>query len=62
MPGAQGLADAFQMMRLPFESPEARRLNKDIFETMYFAALDASCELAELHGPYPSYPGTLIDR
>lgn len=40
--GVQGLADAFMLMRLPFESPEARRLNADIFETLYFAACEAS--------------------
>jgi len=45
--GVQGLADAFAKMRLPFESPQAMQLNKDIFETMYFAALQASNELAQ---------------
>ena len=54
--GVQGLADAFQLMKLPFDSPEARRLNIDIFETIYYAALDASCELAEKKGVYESYP------
>ena len=44
--GVQGLADAFMMMRLPFESETAQRLNLDIFETIYFAACEASCELA----------------
>merc|ERR1712117_700861 len=56
--GVQGLADAFLMMRLPFESEGARTLNKDIFETIYFAALDASCELAVLEGPYESFQGS----
>lgn len=56
--GVQGLADAFLMMKLPFESEEARRLNEDIFETIYFAACEASCELAELSGPYETYPGS----
>ena len=56
--GVQGLADAFQLMKLPFDSPEARRLNVDIFETIYFAALDASCELAALKGTYESYPSS----
>merc|ERR1719263_2486450 len=46
------------MMRLPFESEGARRLNEDIFETIYFAAVEASCELAERHGPYETYPGS----
>merc|ERR1719440_360894 len=56
--GVQGLADAFLMMKLPFESEPARRLNEDIFETIYFAACEASCELAELHGPYETYAGS----
>merc|ERR1712165_660633 len=46
------------MMRLPFESEGARRLNTEIFETIYFAALDASCELAVLEGPYESFQGS----
>merc|ERR1711879_887509 len=44
--GVQGLADAFLIMRLPFECEAAKRLNEDIFETIYFAACEASCELA----------------
>ena len=44
--GVQGLADAFMMMRRPFESETAQRLNLDIFETIYFAACEASCALA----------------
>merc|ERR1712038_1068295 len=56
--GVQGLADAFLMMRLPFESERARSLNKDIFETIYFAALETSCELAALEGPYESFEGS----
>ncbi|CAE7474931.1 RNR1, partial [Symbiodinium pilosum] len=56
--GVQGLADAFLMMKLPFESDEARRLNEDIFETIYFAACEASCELAELSGPYETFAGS----
>merc|ERR1712139_218950 len=55
--GVQGLADAFLLMRLPFESDAAKKLNEDIFETIYFAACEASCELAELKGPYESYEG-----
>ena len=54
--GVQGLADAFQLMKLPFDSPEARRLNVDIFETIYYAALTASCEIAEVKGTYETYP------
>lgn len=54
--GVQGLADAFIAMRYPFDSVEASELNKEIFETIYFAALEASCDLAKEAGePYPSY-------
>jgi ribonucleoside-diphosphate reductase subunit M1 len=53
--GVQGLADVFQLMKLPFDSPEARKLNVDIFETIYYAALEASNELAEKDGVYSSY-------
>jgi len=56
--GVQGLADAFMLMRLPFESEPAKQLNKDVFETMYFAACEASCELAEINGPYETYKGS----
>lgn len=56
--GVQGLADAFIMMRFPFDSPEARKLNKDIFETIYFAALTESCLMAQEQGKYESYEGS----
>lgn len=56
--GVQGLADAFAMLKLPFDSPEAARLNKDIFETIYYGACKASCELAAEDGHYQSYPGS----
>jgi len=56
--GVQGLADAFMMMRLPFESDAAKKLNEDIFETIYFAACEASCELAERDGAYETYAGS----
>jgi len=56
--GVQGLADAFQMMKLPFESETARQLNKDIFETIYFGACEASMELAEAQGAYETYEGS----
>merc|ERR1712165_402612 len=46
------------MMRLPFESEGARRLNTEIFETIYFAACEASCELAVLEGPYETFQGS----
>lgn len=56
--GVQGLADAFILMRHPFDSPEAKQLNKDIFETIYFAALTESCAMAQQDGHYESYPGS----
>ena len=56
--GVQGLADAFLLMRLPFDSEAARTLNKQIFETIYFAALEKSVDLAKLKGPYASYIGS----
>jgi len=56
--GVQGLADAFMMLRLPFESEEAKKLNEDIFETIYFAACEASCELAEQEGAYETFEGS----
>merc|ERR1712032_1788466 len=56
--GVQGLADTFMVMRLPFESEPAKRLNEDIFETIYFAACEASCDLAARDGPYESFAGS----
>merc|ERR1712217_216763 len=56
--GVQGLADAFLMMRLPFESEDAKKLNSDIFETIYYAACEASCDLAVLEGPYETFKGS----
>lgn len=56
--GVQGLADTFSLLRMPFASPEARQLNKDIFETIYFASLQASMELAKKKGPYESFQGS----
>merc|ERR1719197_811254 len=56
--GVQGLADTFLIMRLPFESDAAKQLNEDIFETLYFAACEASCELAERDGAYETYAGS----
>jgi ribonucleoside-diphosphate reductase subunit M1 len=60
--GVQGLADAFILMRFPFTSPEARKLNKQIFETIYYGALEASCELAEQHGAYETYEGSPVSK
>lgn len=56
--GVQGLADAFIMLRYPFASAKARKLNVNIFETMYFAAMTASKDLAKKKGAYESYPGS----
>jgi ribonucleoside-diphosphate reductase alpha chain len=60
--GVQGLADAFIMLRLPFTSDEAKKLNQEIFETMYFAAVTASMEMAIEEGPYSSYEGSPISQ
>ena len=56
--GVQGLADAFIMMRYPFDSEEARQLNKDVFETIYYAACCASKDMAIEEGPYESFKGS----
>lgn len=60
--GVQGLADAFILMRLPFTSDEAKALNQDIFETLYFAAVTASMEEAKVEGPYQTYKGSPISQ
>ncbi|KAJ2614349.1 ribonucleotide-diphosphate reductase subunit rnr1 [Coemansia sp. RSA 1365] len=60
--GVQGLADAFLAMRMPFDSAEARELNRNIFETIYHGALEASCELAERLGAYDSYAGSPLSQ
>ncbi len=60
--GVQGLADAFFKMRLPFESEGARDLNKEIFETIYYAALTASVDLAKEFGAYEAYEGSPISQ
>ena len=60
--GVQGLADAFIMLRMPFDSPEARTLNKDIFETIYFAAMTESVALAEKLGHYESFKGSPLSN
>merc|ERR1719401_228277 len=56
--GVQGLADAYMLMRMPFESDSAKTLNVDIFETIYFAACEASCELAGKDGAYETFAGS----
>ncbi|XP_037786984.1 ribonucleoside-diphosphate reductase large subunit-like [Penaeus monodon] len=60
--GVQGLADAFILMRYPFDSEEAKLLNKQIFETIYYGAMEASCELAEKFGPYETYEGCPVSK
>ncbi len=60
--GVQGLADAFIQLRLPFTSDEAKKLNQEIFETLYFAAVTASMEEAKADGPYQSYEGSPISK
>lgn len=60
--GVQGLADAFCMLRLPFDSPQSRRLNTEIFETIYFAAITASKDLAMVDGPYESFAGSPVSK
>ena len=56
--GVQGLADTFMLLKYPYESPEAARLNKDIFETIYYAACETSMELAKEFGPYSTFAGS----
>lgn len=60
--GVQGLADAFIMMRLPFTSDEAKKLNQEIFETLYFAACTASMEMAKEEGAYSTFEGSPISK
>ncbi len=60
--GVQGLADAFILMRFPFDSPEAVQLNKEIHETIYYAAMTASKDLAKVDGPYETYAGSPVSK
>ncbi|WP_428328861.1 ribonucleoside-diphosphate reductase subunit alpha [Mucilaginibacter sp.] len=60
--GVQGLADAFILLRLPFESEGAKKLNKEIFETIYFAAMTASKDLAIKDGPYSTFEGSPLSK
>jgi ribonucleoside-diphosphate reductase alpha chain len=60
--GVQGLADAFIMLRMPFESDEAQALNTDIFETIYFAAMTASKDLSKKLGPYETFKGSPVSK
>jgi ribonucleoside-diphosphate reductase alpha chain len=60
--GVQGLADAFIMLRMPFTSDEAKALNQEIFETLYFAAVTASMEMAKEEGPYSTFEGSPMSK
>ncbi|MCC7506546.1 MAG: ribonucleoside-diphosphate reductase subunit alpha, partial [Saprospiraceae bacterium] len=60
--GVQGLADAFILLRMAFDSAEAKQLNKDIFETIYFAAMTESCQLAEQYGAYETFKGSPLSQ
>ena len=60
--GVQGMADLFSILRLPYDSSEADELNFHVFEHLYYAALDKSCDLAAKYGTYQSYPGSPVSR
>lgn len=60
--GVQGLADAFIMLGFPFESEEARALNREVFETIYFASMTASKDLAKVDGPYQTIKGSPVSK
>ena len=60
--GVQGLADVFILLRMPFESEAARQLNREIFETIYFAAMTASCDLAQKEGAYETFAGSPLSE
>jgi ribonucleoside-diphosphate reductase alpha chain len=60
--GVQGLADVFILLRMPFDSEEARGLNADIFETIYYGAMEASMELAKVHGAYETFKGSPVSK
>ena len=60
--GVQGLADAFILLRMPFTSDEAKKLNQEIFETLYFAAVTASMEMAKEEGAYSTFEGSPISK
>jgi len=60
--GVQGLADAFILLGMPFDSDEAQQLNREIFECIYHAALATSCALSKQHGPYATYAGSPVSK
>ncbi|WP_420582705.1 ribonucleoside-diphosphate reductase subunit alpha [Reichenbachiella sp.] len=60
--GVQGLADTFIQMKMPFDSPEARQLNSEIFETIYFASMTASKDIAKVDGAYETFKGSPVSK
>jgi ribonucleoside-diphosphate reductase alpha subunit len=60
--GVQGLADVFIMLRMTFGSEESKKLNRDIFETIYHASLESSCELSEMYGTYETFKGSPFSK
>lgn len=60
--GLSGLHTAFMVLRYPFESPEARQLNREIYECMYYHAIKESCDLAKVHGPYETFAGSPLSE
>jgi ribonucleoside-diphosphate reductase alpha chain len=60
--GVQGLADVFFLMGIPYDSEEAKQINRDIFETIYYASMRASCDIAKKDGPYATYEGSPVSK
>ncbi|MEQ8470719.1 MAG: ribonucleoside-diphosphate reductase subunit alpha [Marinoscillum sp.] len=60
--GVQGLADVFMLMKMPFDCAESRKLNKEIFETIYYGAMETSMELAQIHGSYETFKGSPVSK
>jgi ribonucleoside-diphosphate reductase alpha subunit len=60
--GIQGLADVFMMLKLPFDSEEARKINREVFETIYFGSMTASMEIAKVDGPYETFKGSPVSK
>ena len=60
--GVQGMADTFILMRHAFDSPKAKKLNSEIFETIYYASMEASMEIAKKEGPYKTYEGSPVSK
>ncbi len=60
--GVQGLADVYNQLLIPYDSEEAKQMNRDIFETMYFFALKRSCSLSKIKGPYETFEGSPLSQ